>query len=80
MLHQHFLMDHVVQLVVQHFLDDQLDLLNYQQQVVECQLFVVHHPFELEGYELQPIIHLMWKVETIYNQFQNLSPSIDHSH
>ncbi|XP_028184710.1 uncharacterized protein LOC114371490 [Glycine soja] len=31
-------------------------------------------------YELQPIFQLMWKVDTLYNQFQNLSPPIDHSH
>jgi len=82
MLHQHFLRDHVVQLVIHHFqeFDDQLDILDYQQQLVECQSCVFHHPFELKGYELQPIFHLMWKVETLYNQFQNLSLSIDHSH
>ena len=51
MLHQHFLGDHVVQLVVHHFheFDDQLVILDYQQQFVECQSCVVHHPFELEG-------------------------------
>jgi len=61
MLHQHFLGDDVVQLVVNHFQEfgDQHDLLDYQQQIVECQSCVVHHPFELEGYELQPIFHLM---------------------
>jgi len=60
MLYQHFLGDHLVQLVVHHFqeFDYQLDLVDYQQQVVECQSCVIHHPFELEGYELQPIVSL----------------------
>ena len=79
MLHQHFLGYHAVQLVIHHFQEFD-DLLDYQQQVMKCRSFVVHHPFELEGYELQPIFHLMWKVETLYEQFQNLSPTNDHSH
>jgi len=51
MLHQHFLVDHVVQLVVYHFqeFDDQLHLVNYQQQIMECQPLVAHHSFDVEG-------------------------------